>query len=107
MIAANRTVTREMAETSRADLHRGARRARRSSRGASSCSTQKKNLRLLTLPEGFTPTVVELRQVSGGLLLQQADRHFAPASEWTLAAGDPADAATLADLEFAWRAAAR
>ena len=30
--------------------------------------------------------------------------HFAPASEWTLAAGAPADAATLADLEFAWRA---
>ena len=39
--------------------------------------TQKKNIRLLTLPEGFTPTAVELRQVSGGLLLQQADRHFA------------------------------
>ena len=50
------------------------------------------------------PTAVELRQVSGGMLLQQADRHFAPASEWTLAAGEPADAATLADLEFAWRA---
>jgi phosphoribosylaminoimidazolecarboxamide formyltransferase / IMP cyclohydrolase len=65
---------------------------------------KKKNLRLLTLPEGFAPTAVELRQVSGGLLLQQADRHFAPASEWTLAAGEPADAATLADLEFAWRA---
>ena len=66
--------------------------------------TKKKNLRLLTLPEGFAPTAVELRQVSGGLLLQQADRHFAAASEWTLAAGDPADAATLADLEFAWKA---
>ncbi|MDQ2661163.1 MAG: bifunctional phosphoribosylaminoimidazolecarboxamide formyltransferase/IMP cyclohydrolase [Actinomycetota bacterium] len=66
--------------------------------------TQKKNLRLLTLPGGFTPTAVELRQVSGGMLLQQADRHFAAASGWTLAAGDPADEATLADLEFAWRA---
>ena len=38
------------------------------------------------------------------MLLQQADRHFAAASEWTLATGEPADAATLADLEFAWRA---
>ena len=53
--------------------------------------TQKKNIRLLTLPEGFAPTVVELRQVSGGALLQQADRLFSPASEWTLAAGEPAD----------------
>jgi phosphoribosylaminoimidazolecarboxamide formyltransferase / IMP cyclohydrolase len=66
--------------------------------------TQKKNLRLLTLPNGFTPTAVELRQVSGGMLLQQADRQFAAASEWTLMAGDPADEATLADLEFAWTA---
>ena len=77
---------------------------RRSRARRSSCCTKKKNLRLLTLPEGFAPTAVELRQVSGGLLLQQADRHFAAASEWTLAAGEPADAATLADLEFAWRA---
>ena len=66
--------------------------------------TQKKNIRLLRLPEGFTPAVVEIRQVSGGMLMQQADRSFAPASEWTLAAGEPADEATLADLEFAWRA---
>jgi phosphoribosylaminoimidazolecarboxamide formyltransferase/IMP cyclohydrolase len=65
---------------------------------------KKKNIRLLTLPEGFTPTAVEIRQVSGGLLMQQADRRFAAASEWTLAAGDAADTQTLADLEFAWRA---
>jgi len=66
--------------------------------------TVKKNLRLLALPEGFARSAVELRQVSGGVLLQQADQSFAPASEWTLVAGEPADAATLADLEFAWRA---
>src|SRR5690606_39698393 len=28
---------------------------------------------------------------------------FAPATSWTLAAGKAVDAATLADLEFAWR----
>src|SRR5690606_33930145 len=52
----------------------------------------------------FTPNPVEMRQVSGGFLLQDADRSFKPASEWELATGDPADAATLAELEFAWRA---
>ncbi len=39
--------------------------------------------------------------------MQQADRIDAPGddpSTWTLAAGEPADAATLADLAFAWRA---
>jgi phosphoribosylaminoimidazolecarboxamide formyltransferase/IMP cyclohydrolase len=66
--------------------------------------TQKKNVRLLVLPADFTPNPVELRQVSGGFLLQDADRRFAPAASWTLAAGPAADAATLAELEFAWRA---
>jgi len=66
--------------------------------------SEKKNIRLLELPTGFTLPAVELRQVSGGLLRQEADHSFAPASTWQLAAGGPADDATLADLEFAWRA---
>ena len=44
---------------------------------------------------------------SGGALLQQPDRIDAPGDDpanWTLAAGEPADEATLADLAFAWRA---
>ena len=45
-----------------------------------------------------------MRQVSGGFLLQDADRDFKPASDWELATGDAVDAATLAELEFAWRA---
>ncbi|EAR25001.1 bifunctional phosphoribosylaminoimidazolecarboxamide formyltransferase/IMP cyclohydrolase [marine actinobacterium PHSC20C1] len=64
----------------------------------------KKNLRLLQLPEDYSRDGTELRQLSGGLLVQELDNHFAPVSSWTLAAGDPADAETLADLEFAWRA---
>jgi phosphoribosylaminoimidazolecarboxamide formyltransferase / IMP cyclohydrolase len=36
--------------------------------------------------------------------VQEPDTHFAPAAEWSLVAGQPADAAALADLEFAWRA---
>lgn len=64
----------------------------------------KKNLRVVVLPEGFAPETIEYRMISGGLLRQDVDNHFAPASHWTLAAGQPADDDTLASLEFAWRA---
>lgn len=64
----------------------------------------KKNLRVVLLPEGFTPEDVEYRVISGGLLRQDADRHFAPSSSWTLVSGQPADRETLESLDFAWRA---
>ncbi|QDB80140.1 bifunctional phosphoribosylaminoimidazolecarboxamide formyltransferase/IMP cyclohydrolase [Georgenia wutianyii] len=67
--------------------------------------TAKKNIRLLVVPEAARPEV-ELRPISGGLLVQTADRVDAPGDDpsgWTLVAGEPADPATLADLEFAWR----
>jgi len=64
----------------------------------------KKNMRLLRLdPQPFT---TEWRRVTGGLLVQQADRIDAvgdPVSTWQHVAGPEADAETLADLEFAWR----
>ena len=68
--------------------------------------SRKKNIRLLVVD---TPPVaqVETRAVSGGLLVQAVDRLDAPGDDpatWTLAAGEPADDATLADLAFAWRA---
>ena len=49
----------------------------------------------------------EFRPVSGGMLAQTWDRVDAPgdhAAAWELKAGEAADAATLADLAFAWRA---
>jgi phosphoribosylaminoimidazolecarboxamide formyltransferase/IMP cyclohydrolase len=49
---------------------------------------------------------MELRQVSGGLLVQSADV-FAPEDDpatWSLQAGEPADADLLRELGFAWRA---
>ena len=61
-------------------------------------------MRLLVLPEGFAQSAREIRQVSGGFLVQDSDHHFASASDWTLGTGTAADATTLADLEFAWRA---
>ena len=67
----------------------------------------KKNLRILQVAPPTEGPVVEIRPISGGLLRQQTDLVDAPGDDpatWTLAAGAPADAATLADLAFAWRA---
>ena len=66
----------------------------------------KRNLRLLVVADDERAPV-ELRPISGGLLTQSVDRIDAAGdapAEWRLAAGEAADAATLADLEFAWRA---
>jgi phosphoribosylaminoimidazolecarboxamide formyltransferase/IMP cyclohydrolase len=49
----------------------------------------------------------EFRPVTGGMLAQTWDRIDAPGDDpanWELKAGTAADAATLADLAFAWRA---
>lgn len=66
---------------------------------------EKKNLRVLELPANYAREALEFRQISGGVLVQQPDEfsNFSSLS-WTLVTGKKADAATLADLEFAWRA---
>jgi phosphoribosylaminoimidazolecarboxamide formyltransferase/IMP cyclohydrolase len=64
----------------------------------------KKDLRILRLQLDFELPTTEIKQISGGALVQDSDRHFAPASEWTLVAGEAADESTLADLAFAWTA---
>jgi phosphoribosylaminoimidazolecarboxamide formyltransferase/IMP cyclohydrolase len=72
--------------------------------------SQKKNIRLLRcapMPRGG----IEIRPVSGGLLMQARDAIDArldnggddPAA-WRLACGEPASEQDLADLAFAWRA---
>ncbi|MET4582710.1 phosphoribosylaminoimidazolecarboxamide formyltransferase/IMP cyclohydrolase [Conyzicola nivalis] len=64
----------------------------------------KKNLRLLKLPADFARETIEFKQISGGLLVQSVDNYDAfDSSAWTLVAGEEADDATRADLEFAWR----
>ncbi len=68
--------------------------------------SKKKNVRLL-VAEPYVTGGVEMKPVSGGLLLQAPDLIDAPgddAATWQLAAGDAVDAETLADLSFAWRA---
>ncbi|WP_175956723.1 bifunctional phosphoribosylaminoimidazolecarboxamide formyltransferase/IMP cyclohydrolase [Schaalia sp. Marseille-Q2122] len=82
--------------------------------GALEVLSTKKNLRVLqvTPPLRAAATAesaeieVEFKQISGGLLVQERDDLDAAGDSpenWTLAAGQPADEATLADLEFAWR----
>jgi phosphoribosylaminoimidazolecarboxamide formyltransferase/IMP cyclohydrolase len=74
--------------------------------GAVDVLAGKKNIRLLRAP-AWSPLPAEWRQVSGGVLVQMADRVDAPGDDqagWRLVAGDPADEAVLRDLAFAWRA---
>lgn len=73
--------------------------------GAVTILAAKKNIRVLVAGE---PAIggVEIRQIGGGLLMQECDAINAPGDDpanWTLAAGPAADEATLADLRFAWR----
>jgi phosphoribosylaminoimidazolecarboxamide formyltransferase/IMP cyclohydrolase len=68
---------------------------------------EKKNLRLLVAADVPAHGGVEIRPVTGGLLMQSVDRVDAPGDDpttWTLACGEAADEATLRDLVFAWRA---
>ncbi|MCW2608195.1 MAG: purH, partial [Frankiales bacterium] len=72
--------------------------------GAAELLAKKPSIRLLVVPE-WAPSPVEMRPVSGGLLMQVADRLQAPgddAASWTLATGEPLE--DLSDLQFAWRA---
>ncbi|WP_166985585.1 bifunctional phosphoribosylaminoimidazolecarboxamide formyltransferase/IMP cyclohydrolase [Canibacter zhoujuaniae] len=103
VIAANREVTEEMAKTV-AEIFTEVIVAPGFTPEALAILTQKKNLRLLQLPADFAQSKTEVRPVSGGFLVQDADRSFKPASQWELAAGEPAAPEVLSDLEFAWRA---
>ncbi|GEM34329.1 bifunctional purine biosynthesis protein PurH [Nocardia neocaledoniensis NBRC 108232] len=105
VIAANREVSVEMAEQV-AEIFTEVIVAPGYAPGAVEVLQRKKNVRVL-VAEPPRRKGVELRPISGGALLQDRDVLDAEGDDpanWTLAAGDPADAATLADLEFAWRA---
>ncbi|OFR90976.1 bifunctional phosphoribosylaminoimidazolecarboxamide formyltransferase/inosine monophosphate cyclohydrolase [Micrococcus sp. HMSC067E09] len=106
VIAANRPVTAAMAAQVK-DIFTEVVAAPAFDPEAVEILTAKKNLRLLALPEGFERDAVEAKQVSGGMLMQITDAVDADGDDpanWTLAAGEAADEATLADLAFAWRA---
>ncbi|WP_448222771.1 bifunctional phosphoribosylaminoimidazolecarboxamide formyltransferase/IMP cyclohydrolase [Gordonia iterans] len=105
VIAANREISVELAEQV-ADIFTEVIIAPGFADGALDVLTRKKNLRLLVAAPPAA-AARELRPISGGLLIQARDVIDAEGDDpanWTLVSGDAADAATLADLEFAWRA---
>ena len=105
VIAANRPVTLAMAEQVR-PVFTEVILAPGYEDAALEVLRRKKNLRILQVPER-PRTGMEIRHIWGGSLVQDVDAIDAAGddpAQWTLAAGDAADPATLADLAFAWRA---
>jgi phosphoribosylaminoimidazolecarboxamide formyltransferase / IMP cyclohydrolase len=106
VIAANRPVTAELARQL-ADIFTEVIVAPGFEPEALELLSAKKNLRLLLAADVPAGGGIEIRPISGGILLQSIDRVDAPGdapSAWTLACGEPADEATLSDLAFAWTA---
>jgi phosphoribosylaminoimidazolecarboxamide formyltransferase / IMP cyclohydrolase len=105
VIAANRPVTTALAEQLSGVLTEVI-CAPDFEEGALELFRSKNKLRVLRTA-GHGGRGIDMRQICGGLLMQSADDISAPGdvpASWTLAAGEAADIATLADLEFAWRA---
>ncbi|WP_044493119.1 bifunctional phosphoribosylaminoimidazolecarboxamide formyltransferase/IMP cyclohydrolase [Nesterenkonia massiliensis] len=106
VIAANRPISAEMAQAV-SEVFTEVVVAPDFEEEALSILTKKKNIRLIKLAAGHSRDRIEYKQISGGMLLQASDALHAEgdsAKNWKLASGSAADDATLADLEFAWRA---
>jgi phosphoribosylaminoimidazolecarboxamide formyltransferase/IMP cyclohydrolase len=105
VIAVNRPVTAAMAEQV-AEVFTEVIAAPEFEPAAVEILARKPSIRILRV-DGHPGRGLELRPVSGGILLQTADDVAAPGddpAQWTLQAGPAADDALLADLAFAWRA---
>ncbi|MEV4645588.1 bifunctional phosphoribosylaminoimidazolecarboxamide formyltransferase/IMP cyclohydrolase [Saccharopolyspora sp. NPDC049357] len=105
VIATNREVSVAMAEQV-AEIFTEVVVAPGYAEGAVDVLNKKKNIRLLTAQPPQSGRV-EMRAISGGMLVQGSDAIDAEGDDpanWTLATGSPVDEATLADLKFAWRA---
>lgn len=106
VIATNATVTLEMAEGVRPIFTEVIVAPDYEPEALALLQAKKKNLRILKVAEP-PKAKRQFRQIDGGLLMQSTDLIDAPGDApdaWKLVAGEPADAATLKDLEFAWRA---
>jgi phosphoribosylaminoimidazolecarboxamide formyltransferase/IMP cyclohydrolase len=104
VIAANRIVTLKMA-TQVAEIFTEVVIAPGYESEALSLLLTKKNLRVLQLPPSYGSPAKELKQISGGFLVQESDsfKNFSD-QNWKLVSGNKADTQTRSDLEFAWRA---
>jgi phosphoribosylaminoimidazolecarboxamide formyltransferase / IMP cyclohydrolase len=104
VIAANRVVTEKMA-LQVAEIFTEVIAAPGYEPAALEVLSKKKNLRILELEAGYVRPAQEIRQVSGGALIQESDGfENLDTSKWQLVTGEPADKELMADLEFAWRA---
>jgi phosphoribosylaminoimidazolecarboxamide formyltransferase/IMP cyclohydrolase len=64
---------------------------------------KKKNLRILELSHPYARASLDIRQVSGGMLVQDSDGFEGLNTQnWQLVAGKGVDATQMLDLEFAW-----
>ena len=106
VVAVNRAVSRELAEAM-SEVFTEVVIAPDFDDDALAVLTEKKNLRILRVAGPHPGRRREGRTISGGMLMQSIDDVAAEGDDpqrWTLVAGEPADAATLRDLEFAWTA---
>lgn len=106
VIAANRTVTLKMAENLR-DIFTEVIIAPDFAPEALEVFSLKKNLRVLKLPDDWRQERMDVRLISGGLLLQDADRFpddiESVAKDWQLVSGErPADE-EMTNYIFAWK----
>lgn len=107
VIATNGTVTLKMAENLK-DIFTEVIVAPSFEPEALEVFKAKKNLRLLQLPDDWQQERMDVRLVSGGLLLQDADRFpddiLSVAKNWELACGDRPDDSEMENMIFAWKA---
>ncbi|MBN9178601.1 MAG: bifunctional phosphoribosylaminoimidazolecarboxamide formyltransferase/IMP cyclohydrolase [Microbacterium sp.] len=107
VIAANRTVTLKMAENLR-DIFTEVIVAPDFEPEALEVFRLKKNLRVLRLPDDWRQEPMDVRLLSGGLLLQDADRFPAEIETlvdgWELVTGEMPSDDEKANLAFAWKA---
>ncbi|MBU6243966.1 MAG: bifunctional phosphoribosylaminoimidazolecarboxamide formyltransferase/IMP cyclohydrolase [Actinomycetales bacterium] len=106
VVAANREVTAEMAAAV-AEVFTEVVVAPAYEPQALAILAAKPNLRVLQVASPSPGFQLDLRPITGGMMLQGADRLDAPGDDpatWTLACGDAADDSTMRDLAFAWRA---
>jgi phosphoribosylaminoimidazolecarboxamide formyltransferase/IMP cyclohydrolase len=106
VIAANRPVTLKMAENLR-DIFTEVIVAPDFEPAALEVLKAKKNLRLLRLPSDWKQEEMDVRLVSGGLLLQDADRFpddiDSVAKSWELVSGERPSDEEMVNFIFAWK----
>ncbi len=106
VVAANRPVTLAMAEAM-TDVFTEVIVAPDYDPAALDLLMERKGLRILRVEPRAERGWVDLRPISGGVLLQGADDLTADGDDpatWRLVAGSAVDAGTMEDLAFAWRA---